>query len=128
MGFHMCIWCHDWGKGSLVPEGKVNRYSISSSGDVTIKFENGHSYVMPDMILHYVADHGYQPPVQFMDDVMNGKFAGGNRAQTKDMPTMVGYLTEDFVPGNVPEGFVGKLEQLMKMADDSGNRRQTRGM
>lgn len=119
MGFHTC------------PYGPcTKRYSNLSSGDVTIKFDSGRTWEMPDMILHYVADHKWLPPADFIDDVMNRQFAGGERLQTKSAttPTKVGYLSGPFETGEVPENFVEKLESLMRQASESGDRKQYRGM
>lgn len=54
MGFHVCEYC------GTNPQPKP-RFSFLSSGDVTLVFGNGHMWEMPDMILHYVADHGWLP-------------------------------------------------------------------
>jgi len=53
MGFHPCRWCED-----REDADSLNKYSRYSSGDVTLIFPNGDAWEMPDMILHYVADHG----------------------------------------------------------------------
>lgn len=71
---------------------------------------------MPDMILHYVADHGFQPPRDFIYDVMNSEVVAGHRVQTRSMPQRIGYLSGSFPQGAVPEGFLRKLEVLMLAA------------
>ncbi len=118
MGFHVCEFCHP-----VV----TNRFHNTSSGDVTLVFNNGHSWEMPDMILHYIADHQWLPPAQFVDDVMNHQMAAGSRAQTKSIAVRIGYLSATFDTGSVPDGFVEKLEQLMHQAETSGYRVQYRG-
>ncbi len=130
MGFHLCEWCFDPGIGGyIIPEGVNHAFNFSSSGDVTLYFENGHIWEMPDMILHYVADHGWQPPADFISDVMTQRFLGGERVQTKsvDWPKQVGYLHLELVKGPVPENFVSKLQGLMKIATENGDRIQYRG-
>jgi hypothetical protein len=88
---------------------------------------------MPDMILHYVADHNWQPPEEFVADVMNGTLEMGGRRQTRgvsdlfDGATKVGYLEGEIPKGSVPDGFVFKLESLMHQAAGAGNRAQTKG-
>ena len=122
MGFHLCRLC-----SSAVRAG--HRYPWTSSGDVTLRFEGGASWQMPDMILHYVADHGWHPPKEFVADVMLGVLAGGQRVQTRSWPKRVGYLSEAAILGeSVPEGFVEKLAALMKQASDGGDRLQTKGV
>jgi len=44
MGFYMCAYC--------IP-GAETRFHNVSSGDVTLVFDSGRSWEMPDMILHY---------------------------------------------------------------------------
>ncbi len=120
MGFHACEFCKDGQKG---------RYPNTSSGDVTLNFSSGNSYVMPDMILHYVFDHGWVPPKRFIDDVINGEATSSDRMQMRGSGLVsVGYLKESFETGSVPEGFIEKLEILMVAASQSGNRLQTKSL
>lgn len=134
MGFHLCEYC-EWSKRNS------KKFPITSSGDVTMVFDSGHTWTMPDMILHYVADHQWLPPALFIADVMNGKLVAGERLQTKGDPIhheSIGYLSGAFETGEVPVGFIEKLEALMKQSDEMGQRegylsvritgrRQTRG-
>lgn len=115
MGFHLCTYC---------PEG--NRES--SSGDVILHFANGKTYMMPDMILHYVADHKYLPPAQFVDDVLYCAFVGGERLQTKGLTEKIGYLDGKYAMGATPDGFFQRLWSLINRAKKAGNRVQTRGI
>jgi hypothetical protein len=52
LGEHECEICHNhWDRGEiLIKEGET-------------------MYVSPKMILHYIRDHGYQPPEEFMNAV-----------------------------------------------------------
>lgn len=118
MGFHICEYCRPGSKG---------RYHNTSSGDVILKFDSGNIWEMPDMILHYIADHEFKPPVEFIEDVMNGRVTGSKRLQTKGLPRRVGYLSGNYAEGEVPAGFLEKLESLMIAAEHSGNRIQYRG-
>ena len=122
MGFHVCEYC-GWD-----PQPKP-LFSHLSSGDVTLVFDFGRMWEMPDMILHYVADHNWQPPAEFIDDVMNHNLVAGQRAQTKSptRPTRIAYLSGPFRTGPVPAGFVEKLESLMKQVAEMGKRVQYRG-
>lgn len=127
MGFHVCEWC-GWD-----PQPKP-RFSHFSSGDVTLRFKSGRAWRMPDMILHYVGDHGYQPPAGLVEDVMNGELVGGEREQYRGFPLQprsepvsVGYLHGSFITGPVPDGFVEKLESLMNQAAGMGDREQYLG-
>jgi hypothetical protein len=118
MGFHQCEYCRSESK---------RRYRNTSSGDVIMRFSSGNTWEMPDMILHYIADHGFKPPIEFIEDVMSGTVIGSERLQTKGLPRKVGYLSGEYIEGEVPAGFVEKLEALMIVAEKSGNRIQYRG-
>jgi hypothetical protein len=122
MGFHICHLCGTMNQ----PSG--HRFPPTSSGDVTLVFENGHAWRMPDMILHYVADHGWVPPEEFVNDVMHHhQFVPRVRScRVRIVPESVGYLTGEIVPGRVPDNFVDRLEACMQAAAESGQRRQTR--
>ena len=118
-----------------------------SSGAVTLKFNSGRSWEMPDMLPLYVA-LGWTPPQEFMDDVMNSALLAGGRVQTRSIeakPMALGYLRKtpdesgtpasEIVPelpgtlaSNLPEGFLTKLTQTMQQAKLGGGRVQTRGL
>ena len=125
MGFHVCEFCPN--------KTTKNLFQKTSSGDVNLTFINGHRWVMPDMILHYVADHGWAPPQEFIDDVMNGELADSGRRQTRALNIgevmqgeKIGYLAGAFKQGVVPKGFIERLEYLMQRAGSMGNRVQTK--
>lgn len=123
MGFHVCEYCNGQNQAT-------DRFPFTSSGDVTLEFANSHQWEMPDMILHYVADHGWQPPQEFIDDVMTQRLVGGNRVQYRSMtePVKIGYLSGHFTTGPVQVGFIDRLESLMHQADQAGNRGQTKSL
>ena len=102
-GFHHCMYCN----------------KAISSGDVVLMFDSGHSYVMPDMILHYIAVHYYLPPVKFIDDVMNSTITVNINVKER-----IGYLDGNYCKAPVPDSFFMKLWELMQNAP----RRQTRGI
>lgn len=108
MGFHLCPFC---------PPKGIGKYSNSSSGDVTLVFVSGRGYMLPDMILHYINDHGFYPSPHFIMDVMSETLISAERWQTKGIVEHVGYLeNENYPKREVPAGFVEKLEQLMLSA------------
>ena len=121
MGFHVCEFCRG---------NKESKYPITSSGDVTLHFDSGRSYVMPDMVLHYIADHHWVPPKEFIDDVINGEIAASDRRQTRSGNNLmsIGYLRGTFKEGSVPDGFIEKLEILMVAASQNGERLQTKSL
>jgi hypothetical protein len=109
MGFHVCEYC-------------LKKDKKTSSGTVYLNFGPGNHY----MILHYVKDHGYRPPVEFIEDVTNGRLIDSKRAQSKSISMPVGFLEGEFEKGEVPAGFIEKLEELMVGAELAGNRVQYR--
>lgn len=121
MGFHVCEYCEQ--KGITISRGNT------SSGDVIMEFASGRSWIMPDMIIHYVRDHGYLPPREFCEDVMSGNLIAGKRLQTKGItsPTKVGYLSGPFETSEPNIKFCFRLANLMQLAREMGNRIQYRG-
>lgn len=113
MGFHVCEWCR-----TSPPRSEEMQFSHLSSADVTISFSSGRTWQFPFAGLpHYVTYHGYLPPADFIDDVVNGTPEAGQFIQTKSLPMMVGYLQYPQMPeGVVPAGFIEKLTALVDWA------------
>lgn len=65
MGHHECEFCID--------EGKYKGRAQSSSEKVLIDKENNIEYKFPEMLFHYIEEHGYQPPEDFVLFVMGMK-------------------------------------------------------
>lgn len=120
MGFHICEYCRN----------EREEFIETSSGDVQLVFHNGHFYQMPDMLVHYIRDHSYRPPQEFIDDVMRGDLlaVAGYHPRLDRPPTLVGYLTGDFPKGEMPRLFVYVLAGMMAIAAKQGTRLQTRGI
>lgn len=118
MGFHVCHLCNN----------------DASSGDITLRFSSGRAWVMPDMILHYIAEHGYMPPKEFQEDIWTSTMVESERIQTKGLqnePAKVGYLDSEqfnrWGSANQAQALLFmKLWQLIQIASQSGGRRQTR--
>lgn len=66
-GFHMCPFCT----------------SASSSSEIRAFSKDGSSYAAPYMIFHYVEAHGYAPPAEFMDAVINGPQPGSSEYEER---------------------------------------------
>lgn len=64
-GFHMCQFCSD----------DVPKKSYSSN-EIRVVSSEGKLYASPTMIIHYVKEHNYLPPQEFIDAVMNGPYPG----------------------------------------------------
>lgn len=102
------------------------KYTNQSSGDNFFVNAVGVTYKYPDMLLHYM-EHGYKPPKEFVDDVMNNRIVDGRRSQTRSVGKVIefGYLEPPFdfetSDDKLPEGFEDVLFELMKKYDHSGN-------
>jgi hypothetical protein len=128
MGWHECEYCsHE--------SAKKNAFNHLSSGDVTLIFTNGRAWQMPDMILHYVGDHNWLPPQKFISDIMNEELARQERIQTRGLREdnlfqvqRIGYLSGPLATGNVPVGFLERLEKFTNTAGNLGYRVQTNSL
>ena len=57
-GYHDCEFCID--------EGNYETRAQSSSEKILIDKENNIEYKFPEMIFHYIEEHDYQPPEDFV--------------------------------------------------------------
>lgn len=64
-GYHDCDFCD--GSGTSVKSGD-KRYLLGS-GDILV-FGPDEIYLAPNLIYHYVADHDYLPPAEFISAVL----------------------------------------------------------
>jgi hypothetical protein len=66
-GFHVCPFCEEHRLGLPVElNGKV---LTLGSAQIEIKDGKGRTYVAPDLLYHYVTQHEYLPPQEFIDAV-----------------------------------------------------------
>lgn len=134
MGFHVCQWCIPNGMGGTSQNFEGMQFSPFSSADVTLYFPSQRLWSLPhNGLLHYVTEHNYLPPDDFINDVMGGEGVPMHFAGTMSVavPVAVGYLEYPDMPtGTVPVGFIEKLLLLIQQAQrsrDDGSYRQTRG-
>lgn len=130
MGFHVCAYC----------SGPPRE---TSSGHVLLRMSSGRLWEVPDMLLHYVADHYYRPPAEFINDIMDAEVVAGGRLQTKgrldptapeEQATKIGYLegpiqsrwSPEHEGTNIHGEFFMRLWRAMRLATHSGARQQTR--
>ncbi len=56
--------------------GLVEKYGggelVLGSAEIRVFGSNGVTYAAPDMIYHYVAEHEYKPPDEFIEAVLYG--------------------------------------------------------
>ncbi|KKU33379.1 MAG: hypothetical protein UX47_C0004G0024 [Candidatus Collierbacteria bacterium GW2011_GWA2_46_26] len=118
---HMCVYClEDHG----FTEHLEHIYDPSSTGDIILVFPNGDRFEMPDMVLHYVFDHQWLPPQEFIVDVLSfdAESVKTERFQTKGLmdpkpiDMKIGYLQGDFSIGEVTAEFKEKLVRLCEIA------------
>jgi hypothetical protein len=73
-GFHLCPFCKNESDGTEVGlhthiEQMVKVGAVSSA-EIRVCRRDGRSYAAPILICHYIEAHGYQPPQEFIDAVM----------------------------------------------------------
>ena len=123
MGFHACEYCK--------PDEKYEHPS-TSSGDNQIETDEM-IINFPDMVPHYIFDHGWKPPQFFIEAIMgNGRVTSTDRRQTRSVAPKrvenVGYLKGKFEKGSVPAGFEDKLLIIMAACRQAGSRMQTKSL
>jgi hypothetical protein len=72
-GLHRCTLCPEPPKDVLLPQ-KTTVWSeggdfVVGGAEIRIEGPSGTRYASPDMIIHYVEEHGYCPPDDFIQGV-----------------------------------------------------------
>lgn len=70
-GYHLCPFCDEPSFGFAV-EFENEKIKLGS-GEIWLKGEEGKVYAAPDLIYHYIKDHGYVPPEAFLIAVKRGE-------------------------------------------------------
>jgi hypothetical protein len=66
-GFHICPFCEARQFGiSTEMSGKT---LILGSAEIEVKDEQGRVFVAPDLLYHYITEHHYLPPKEFIEAV-----------------------------------------------------------
>ncbi|MFG3499519.1 hypothetical protein [Streptomyces sp. NPDC047928] len=64
-GVHHCTFCADrkdqWGESS-----RFDSRFVLGGAEIRVTSDDGELYIAPDLILHYILDHRYRPPEQFL--------------------------------------------------------------
>ncbi|MGW2421916.1 DUF7919 family protein [Streptomyces sp. NPDC001709] len=69
-GVHHCEFCNR--KSPLqVTNPTSGRTARLGNGEIIVEAATGETYMAPTLIIHYVIDHGYLPPIEFIEAVMN---------------------------------------------------------
>jgi len=70
-GFHTCPFCHEDIGVEVIRHGE--RATLGSA-EIRVIGIGEMSYAAPDMIYHYIVDHGYLPPKDFIQAVLESPF------------------------------------------------------
>lgn len=62
MGYHHCEFCDD--------------KNAKGCSEILVVNKQGQVYEAPILIIHYIKDHNYLPPQEFLDAIENGYFYG----------------------------------------------------
>lgn len=77
-GWHMCHLDHAGGEAPYPVKAQVGGSELSLGGaEVRVVAEDGSWLIAPDLVLHYVTDHGYRPPEPFIEAVTAGRGVSG---------------------------------------------------
>lgn len=63
-GFHVCPFCEERRFG--LPVEMNGKMLMLGSAEIEVADESGSIYAAPDLIYHYIVDHGYLPPPEFI--------------------------------------------------------------
>lgn len=66
-----CVFC-DPSSDNPIEVVYRNQPVLLGLGEIRVFGCNGRIFASPDMIFHYVSDHKYKPPDEFINAVMNG--------------------------------------------------------
>ena len=66
-GFHECTFCPKEGKIRLCTRNQQSAYL--GSGEICVRGK-GKTYHAPNLIYHYITEHHYRPPEEFIGAVM----------------------------------------------------------
>ena len=73
--FHDCSFCHECKSGTKVDSPYTvihdGEKHILGSGEIWVRGEGNIIYIAPNLIYHYIKDHNYKPPDDFLLAVEN---------------------------------------------------------
>lgn len=74
-GFHVCELCHtsveQWYKEGKARYGKQAHWCGIGDGEIRVIGKTA-AYAAPTLVYHYVVEHRYRPPQEFIDAVLSG--------------------------------------------------------
>jgi hypothetical protein len=81
-GLHDCEFCDKECPIRMPTEHSPRGYISLGTGEIRVSGEDGRVYVSPTLLLHYIDEHGYRPPEQFILAVRDA----GRRRRTQGVP------------------------------------------
>ncbi|MDE7225082.1 MAG: hypothetical protein K2O34_15055 [Acetatifactor sp.] len=80
-GFHECDFCK-MNRGVPIVEFKGEKRKVGYY-EMRIWGKDGNVYAAPSLIVHYILEHGYRPPREFIDAVMDSENADSDEYYQK---------------------------------------------
>lgn len=79
-GLHRCEFCVSPERSSRKPATSLHDEKgefVVGGAEIRVPSPSGVTFAAPDMIIHYVTDHGYRPPDEFLDALRRIPLPGG---------------------------------------------------
>jgi hypothetical protein len=84
-GFHTCQFCgvsdHEWYEQRNERYGEEAHWSSIGDGEIRVIGQST-LYAAPALIHHYVVEHNYKPPDEFIEAVLEGSAPGSKEHET----------------------------------------------
>ncbi|MGF1430639.1 hypothetical protein [Kitasatospora sp. LaBMicrA B282] len=111
-GFHPCPFCRPWSrKGG--EEGAARAVGIRlGSAEMHAFSRDGRVFAAPNLVHHYVDRHGYRPPTEFVEAVLDV-------AEGRIGPSIVPRLREVLTDSTSVQDRVDAAVDLMQLSPDS---------
>jgi hypothetical protein len=90
-GVHICLLCPESKRKAKGPDANsatiLRRKITLGSAEIRVPGRPGIVYACPDLVYHYISDHDYHPPDQFIEAVMsmNSEITIGTLLGRKDI-------------------------------------------
>lgn len=68
-GFHHCHFCENPTFGLEITRNNIK--VVLGSAEIRVKNDKGDDFAAPNLIYHYVTDHKYLPPEEFINSVLS---------------------------------------------------------
>ena len=101
-GFHVCSLCKNIKSGVPVVEYKGEKRQAGYY-EIRVWGKNGKVYAVPSLVIHYILQHGYKPPQEFIDAVIDSEDASSDEYYNKVLDYSGGYdfwIEDDYTKVN----------------------------